>query len=324
MPSLLPSPPPWNPKANRKNKRAKNLGRTRQIFDRIITNPILMTAIVFSASMALVIGMTCYWDYYSDAFREAVLVEAHGVLLDILLLGVVIVWLQQKGKQLTEKSHYRDEIDDFRSWESEEAARRIRGNIRRLNSFGVTRMDLSNCYLRSMDLRGVDLSESYIWGADLSWTDLRESTFSDANLENVNLEAANLTGANLCRAYLWKTNLESVDLQNANLESALLRESRLSKADLSGAKLMHADLSGAILEEANLMGADLSFANLEYARLDGADLRYANLEHTSGLSPDLFIRVRTLEGVLMDPLLEADLRKRLPDVFLPPDATEDW
>jgi uncharacterized protein YjbI with pentapeptide repeats len=309
---------------DKKRTGGRNISRFRLLFDLIIASPILMTAIVFLASMVLVVGMTLHWGYYSDEFRENLLVEAHGVLLDIFLLGVIIFWLQQKGRNLVEKRHYRDEIDDFRGWESEEAARRIRGNIRRLNKYNVTRMDLSNCYLRSMDLRGADFSESYLWGADLSWTDLRESIFEDANLENVNLEAANLTAANLTGAYLWKTNLESVDLQHAMLENAILRESRLAKADLSGAKLMGADLTGAVLEETNLMGADLRHANLEFVRLDGADLRHANLQDARGLCADLFVRIRTLEGARMDPELEADLKKRLPDVFLPPDATEEW
>ncbi|MCW7754816.1 pentapeptide repeat-containing protein [Desulfobotulus sp. H1] len=324
MVDLLPPPPPWNPGVDKKKSGGKNMGRFRQVYDLIIASPIIMTVVVFVAATMLVVGITLHLGYYSDSFREEVMAEAHGVLMDILLIGVVLFWFQQKGKNLMEKRHYRDEIDDFRNWESEEAARKTRGNIRRLNKYGVTRMDLSNCYLRSMDLRGVDLSESYLWGADLSWTDLRDSIFEEANLENVNLEAANLTAANLYRAYLWKTNLESVDLQQACLERAILRESRLAKADLAGANLMYADLAGAVLEDANLMGADLRHADLTRACLDGADLRGVNFDQAAGLSVDSFVRIRTLQGAILDADLEAELRRRLPDVFLPPDATEDW
>ncbi|TYT75276.1 pentapeptide repeat-containing protein [Desulfobotulus mexicanus] len=323
MATPIPPPPPWTPRVDKK-KSGKKTGLIRNFYDYIIASPIIMTIVVFLGCTLLVVSLTMHWDYYSDSFREEVMAEAHGVLMDILLIGVVLFWFQQKGRNLMEKRHYRDEIDDFRNWESEEAARKTRGNIRRLNKYGVTRMDLNNCYLRSMDLQGVDFSGSYLWSADLSWTDLRKSIFEDANLENVNLEAANLTGANLNRAYLWKTNLESVDLQHSFLEYAMLRESRLAKADLAGASLLYADLTGVNLEDANLMGTDLRYACMEHSCLDGADLRGANLENATGLSVDSFLRIRSLQGAMLDRDLETEVRERLPDVFLPPDDTEDW
>lgn len=298
--------------------------RINRIYDQIITNPILVSVVVFCLLATLVVGMTLYWGYYTDRFRENLLVEAHGVLLDIFILGVVILSLQQKGKNRVEKRRYQDEIDDFRGWESEEAARRVRGSIRRLNKYGVTRMDLSNCFLRSMDLREADFTESYMWGADISWTDMRNTRLSDTNLENANLEAANLAGADLSRSYLWKANMETVDLQQAKLYQTVLNEARLARSDCKGATFCYASFVRADLEEANLFGADLRFADLEEANLTGADLRRARLGHARGITVDRLCQVRTLEGADLDPDLAKRLEEECPHILSPPDEEADW
>jgi BTB/POZ domain-containing protein KCTD9 len=191
----------------------------------IVENPVATACFALIISAFLVVGATIFrFDItYDDDFLKNVLVEAHGMVLDIAVIGVFILWLNKLGEKRLEIKRYLEEIDDFRGWRSEEAGYRIAGNVRRLNRHGVTKINLSQCDLRAPYLSGI------------------------------NLRGANLVGANLQRASLWET-----DLFGANL-----REATLIGADLRGAKLIGADLRGADLQGANLIWADLRGAKLQ-------------------------------------------------------------
>jgi BTB/POZ domain-containing protein KCTD9 len=212
----------------------------------IIENPIAMAFFVLLISTLLVISITISYFEYKDTFYEGVMVEAHGMLLDIAVIGVLILWLSQLGEKRREIKRYLEEIDDFRGWKSKEAGYRIAGNIKRLNRHGITQINLSQCYLNSTDLNGIKLRGAI-------------------------LQKAKLRGAEL-----WEADLQGADLRGAELEGAILRWGNLQKADLRGAelegtKLWGADLKGADLQDANLKGADLrNVRNLTIAQLSTA------------------------------------------------------
>ena len=81
----------------------------------------------------------------------------------------------------------------------------------------TSKVDLSNKFLRWVDLSGADLS-----GANLSGADLTEGVnLSDANLSGTNLSGVDLNGADLSGANLQGANLEGAQLQSAFLQDAL-------------------------------------------------------------------------------------------------------
>jgi uncharacterized protein YjbI with pentapeptide repeats len=122
-------------------------------------------------------------------FYEKILVEAHGMVMDIFVFGVLIFYINRKSGKRMEVKRYKDEIDDFRNWKTPESAYRITGNIRRLTRNGVTRINLSDCFLREMDLRDLNLQQ-----ADLTNADLRGASLVGADLRG----AKGLTVEMLC------------------------------------------------------------------------------------------------------------------------------
>lgn len=148
---------------------------------------------------ALIFG----FGFSSDGeFWKGILVEAHGMLFDIAIIGVLILWLNKKGEKRLEIQRYKDEIDDFRYWKSEEAMHRIVGNIRRLNKKGVSSIHLNECYLKNANLSGVTLQGAYLVNATLNgailfstnlrYADLRNANFIDANLHTADFREADL------------------------------------------------------------------------------------------------------------------------------------
>lgn len=240
-----------------------------RVISRITANQILTAFVVFVlASTAVTLATYFLYDYDQD-FGENILVEAHGMLFDILVIGIFILWLNKQGEKHLEITRYQEEIDDFRGWESDEASHRIKGNITRLNRNGVTNIDLFGCFLA---------------GANLVSATLSSARLTDATLTNADLTFADLSSANLTRA----------DLSGA----------RLTRADLSNATLTNADLSGATLVGVNLTGADLSGARLSGAVMFDVVLRGVQfltveqlceaetLHRLIGLVPDLMEQIK--------------------------------
>lgn len=200
--------------------------KTKEIIEKVLISPVFISLMVFLLAALVVYRLTITKvdSAYDRQFIRDVLVEAHGMLFDILIIGTFIFALHTLVGSRREKKRnierWQEEIDDFRGWESDEAKVRILGNIKRLNRNGITEINLIGCLLKN------------------------------ANLSFTHLERARLLGAHLERARLLETHLEG-----ANLRGAYLKGAFLVRAKLEGAKLEGANLEGAFLQEANLKGA---------------------------------------------------------------------
>ncbi len=201
----------------------------------ITDRPLAIYILLLGVAVYLV-GLVSFPDYYNSEFWKNIRVEAHGMLFDILVLGLLFSWLHGLGEKRRLIKRYEDEIDDFRGWKSEEAARRIRGNILRLNREGVHKINLHNCFLK-----GVHLGEAKLGGAILDEADLRDAILRDADLGRAIITNADLRGIDLNGAIL-----DGANLIGANFEEVFLG----SADDLSDAKLMDADLRGVDLRGA--------------------------------------------------------------------------
>ena len=227
----------------------------------ILEKPILTSSIVLVVLSILVIGFSLKY-YLADfnSFFAQVMAEAHGMLFDIAVIGILIFWLNKNGEMRQRIRTYKDEIDDFRLWESEEAAFRTVGNIKRLNRHNIHEINLVNCHLSRTNLNYVNLASSNMNSADISnafliETNLQNTRLNQTNLENSNLNQADLTGAyasgaNFKDAYLIKAKLNNAFLIKSNFKNAFLMES-----DLRGCYLTGADFENASLYKADLRGA---------------------------------------------------------------------
>lgn len=259
----------------------------KRTFNLITTSPVAIAITVFIVVTIIVISLS--FKYYSSGFGENVLVEAHGMLFDILVIGILILYLNRLSENRIRNQRYLDEIDDFRSWKSDEAAHRIAGNVRRLNKNRFkNKINLRDCYLKDINLKG-------------------------AKLERVNLRLADLRGANLEGANLWGANLERTNIQGANLEGANLWGANLKGANLEDANLRLADLERASLVDANLEGASFWSANFLCTGLSGA-----NLEGAKGLTIEQLSKVVTLYKTKLDPELMEQVIEKYPNLLEKP------
>lgn len=272
------------------------IDRWREKINNIIERPILTSSLVLVFVAVVVLGLSApYYLYDFNAFWAQILAEAHGMIFDIAVIGILIFWLNQNGEVRQRIRMYKDEIDDFRLWESEEAAFRTVGNIKRLNRHKIHEINLVNSYL------------------------------AKTNLNYVNLKGSNLNSANISNSSLIETNLESsrlnqTNFENSNLNHAVLRNAYVSGANLKDAYLIKADFEGAFLIKTNFKNAYLMEANMKNSYLMGADFENASLykadfRGAKGLTIDQLAKAKTLYLAKFDDDLMAHAKEMIPELI---------
>lgn len=271
----------------------KRFKKFNEFFNSVIEKPLLTTSLVLLIVTVLVLGASIrYYLHDFEAFVPQILAEAHGMIFDIAVIGILIFWLNQNGEIRQRIRTYKDEIDDFRLWESEEAAFRTVGNIKRLNRHKIHEINLVNCYLPRTNLNYVNLS-----GSNLNSSNVSQSSLIESNLENARLNQTNFENSNLNQA----------NLQGAYASGANFKDSFLIKANFDGAFLIKANFSNAFLMEANLQNCYVMGADFENASLYKADLRGAK-----GLSIEQLSKVKTLYLAKFDDEILEQLKATLP------------
>jgi uncharacterized protein YjbI with pentapeptide repeats len=273
----------------------KRTRKISEVFNSIIEKPLLTSTLVLVFVTVLVVGLSLkYYITEFDSFVGQVLAEAHGMIFDIAVIGILIFWLNQNGEIRQRIRTYKDEIDDFRLWESEEAAFRTVGNIKRLNRHKIHEINLVNCYLPRTNLNYANLASSNMNSANVSQSSLIESNLENARLNQTNFENSNLNQANLQGAYA----------SGANFKDAFL-----IKAQFENAFLIKANFNNAFLMEANLRNCYLMGADFENASLYKADLRGAK-----GLTVEQLSKVKTLYLAKFDDEILEQIRTILPEL----------
>ncbi|MEO0472580.1 MAG: pentapeptide repeat-containing protein, partial [Bacteroidota bacterium] len=196
-----------------------------------LKSPMIMFTSLVALTLILVLVVLDVW--MQPNYRD-IIVEMHGVVFDVFLFGVLLgvydLVLRRRTEQKREKERqndlidrYREEIEDYRSWQSEEAMFRIVGNIKRLSSLDISGIDLCNCFLNKAKLRGVNLTDAT----------LREARLVDADLRHAVLTRADFYAAFLNSADLTKARLDHAQLKTATMVRVNLRDADLFAADLS-------------------------------------------------------------------------------------------
>src|SRR6188508_398143 len=273
----------------------KRFKKANEFFNDIIEKPLLTSFIVLLVVTVIVVALSLTY-YINDfgTFWPQVLAEAHGMIFDIAVIGILIFWLNQNGEIRQRIRTYKDEIDDFRLWESEEAAFRTVGNIKRLNRHKIHEINLVNCYLPRTNLNYVNLA-----GSNLNSSNVSQSSLIEANLENARLNQTNFENSNLNQAIL----------KGAYASGAIFKDAFLIKAQFEGAFLIKANFNNAFLMEANLRNCYVMGADFENASLYKADLRGAK-----GLTVEQLSKVKTLYLAKFDDEILQQIKTSLPEL----------
>jgi len=267
----------------------------RKRLDNILERPILTNTIVLFFVLLLVVAISIPYYLKTDSgFLGGVLQEAHGMIFDIAIIGILIFWLNDRGRTQQLIRSYKDEIDDFRMWESQEAAFRTVGNIKRLNRHKIYAIDLVSCYLLKTNL-------------------------TEVNLKGSNLNSANIASSILVGANLGDTRLNQTNFENSNMNNACFVGSFASGANFKDSYLIKANFKNSFLIKANFKNAYLMEADLRDCHLTGAEFKDANLykvdfRGTEGLTIEQLAEAKSLYLAKFDPEIKEKVHSMMPEL----------
>ena len=274
--------------------------RIASVWAWMIFSPNRFFIVAIAIFFPLIVALDWFWFKDWDDLKN-VLVEAHGLLFDLIVFGIILVSYEyyrqlheNAKKEETEKQQrierYKEEIDDFRGWMQPEAMHRIVGCIRRLNKEGVSEINLLKCNLQDANLYEINLSGANLSHSNLSGAKLISTILAGANLSGANLRGATLAGTDLSGAYLIETNLDSTRTLGANFSGAFLAGANFGDASLSRTNFSGADIvteswelfiyrakKGEKIRDFNLKGAAL-------IKVDFTDFKGLTLEIVSSAS----------------------------------------
>lgn len=197
--------------------------------------------------------------------KHEILVEAHGLVFDLFVFGIVITIFDFIRNRREKRSKYNEEIEDLIGWKNEEAKFRILAKVKRLYDLGQRRFFLSNLYLKGADLSVYDLTNSVI-----VLTNIKKGSFIRSNLKNVQLQASKLN----------KVYFTSANLENTNLEHAVCKGAFFTSVDLINTNFKCADLRKASFIVCNYKNVNLENAKLDQVVVD--DINWFDNLHVSG------------------------------------------
>jgi len=232
--------------------------------------------------------------FKTDSFYTSFITNLYNSIFDFIFITVVFTVLIERMNKKDTLRLYKENIDDCRFWFEKEAAFKISGNIRRLQSHNITVYDLSKVFLENVILKELKIENSKFMGSVLSGANFEKSTFincdfqgafmigsifRNADLSNGNLRYIKAANSNFIGTKAINCKFDYADFSNADLKSAVLKES-----DFNNVKFENCNLEGAnLLGTKNLNIEELcKCKSLKYSKLDN-DI----LEKVKRLYPNL-------------------------------------
>lgn len=182
--------------------------------------PVFMGFFIFMVCAIVVYALKAIFYDSVDEFVQGMIVEATGMLFDLLIFGVLVAWVSKRAELSQLVRRYNEEIEDYLGVDTDEARAYIKSRILRLNKIGKTPISLEGAYLQGVDLRGADL---------------RRTSIRSANLERANLSEANLSWSSLSDAYIMNTNFDEADFTGV-----FITEEELKNSSTEGVKGLQA------------------------------------------------------------------------------------
>ncbi|TPW22693.1 pentapeptide repeat-containing protein [Marinobacter nauticus] len=207
------------------------------------------------------------WGLYNRDFFENFLVEMHGSILDLLVVGVILYWFDRKREKKNKVESAREKLRALKFYYGEDAPFRFYAGLQNLLSLGVNSIDLPEANLSKLKIDDLNLSKSNLIAA----------SFSGSILKNVNFISCNLEAANFIDCQIKLSSFNGVNLKRAKFIGAKLKGMDFKQCDVRGAVFRNADL-----KSANFRGVDCSQVSFK-----GADLRSANFIDSRNLTIEM-------------------------------------
>lgn len=262
---------------------------------------------VFIVTTLIVFLTTANWPYlsswifpnttlglYNKSFWENVLVEAHGLVFDIFLIGLVLVWMDSHRQKRESIKLNQEGLLDLNTFVDEIYQKRKINMIKRLNENEVYKIDVTDLTFYDIEIKAAKFINSRLFGLKLS----------QCKIFHLDIQSSKLNSANFSCSSLKKSQILDSNLNNANFSEAKLIGINCQKSDLFRVKFINT----------NLEGADLRGCNLKKTVFDGANLKQTNIKKCKNVSCKALAKAKCLDYIKADDEIIHKLKKLRPEM----------
>ncbi|MFL1802813.1 pentapeptide repeat-containing protein [Plesiomonas shigelloides] len=240
----------------------------------IIKSPVATLLTVAAILILIVFLITAFWNgiskfilpntqigLYNKGFWENFLVEVHGIVFELSIVGVLILWLDSKRNKSNDIQRLKEDLDDYATLDFPEINVKKLGHIKRLNQYNIYNINVQNLILNGLRVKNITTENSRLIGLkvvkgtivdcqfksmQMRSSDFQESTIKCSSFENCNLLRSKFNGAACKGIKFSKSTLERADFTNANLQSSIFKDCDLRGIKLQGANLKHASFQNSV------------------------------------------------------------------------------
>jgi len=273
----------------------------------IVKSPVATLAAIAAVLVLTVFLITAFWDgvsntvlpntmlgLYNRDFWENFLVEMHGIVFELSIIGVLILWLDSKRSKLGEITRLREDLNDYSTLDFPEINVKKLGHIKRLNEHNIKNIDVQNLILNKLKVKGIIAEGAKLIGLKIVAGSIVSSNFKSMKMRSSNFQESTIKN----------TTFESCDLLKSKFNESICKG-----VDFSNSSLERADFTASDLQSSIFNGCDV-----REAKFDGANLKHVSFHNAKHLTSELLLKAKNLDYVKVSDEIMAKLIVQRPDM----------
>jgi uncharacterized protein YjbI with pentapeptide repeats len=274
---------------------------------KIIENPVKTLAIIAIALLIIVFSITAFWGavsesllpntklgLYDKAFWENFLVEMHGIVFEISIIGILIIWLDTKRSRNNDIERLKEDLEDYSSLDFPEINVKKLGHIKRLNALGINNIDVQNLVLNGLKVKRIRINGTRLIGLKIMNGSIIESQFKSIKMRS--------------------SNFQGTAVKNTIFEYCDLLKSIYIESKCKGIRFSHSCLERADFTNADLQNCIFNDCNVRETNFEGSNLKHAVFRESTNLTADMLAKAKNLDYVKVSDAIMTELVRLRPDM----------
>lgn len=273
----------------------------------IIKSPVATLATIAVILVLTIFSITAFWDsisntvlpntmlgLYNKDFWENFLVEMHGIVFELSIIGVLILWLDSKRSKSGEITRLREDLEDYSSLDFPEINVKKLGHIKRLNQHNIKNIDVQNLVLNGLKVKGIIVEGTRLIGLKIIAGSIVGSKFKSMKMRSSNFQ----------RSTIKSTSFESCDLLKSKFDETICKG-----VDFSNSSLERADFTNSDLQSSIFNGCDV-----REAKFSGANLKHVSFHNSKYLTSEILVEAKNLDYMKVSDEILTELIALRPDM----------
>ncbi|CAH0144015.1 pentapeptide repeat-containing protein [Pseudomonas brassicacearum] len=269
----------------------------------VLDNPIKTAILIFFLAAFAAFLITANWEWvstnilpdttlglYSRGFWENVLVEMHGMVVELAVVGILLLWLDGRRGKNKELAQCREDLKNYATLDFPESHLKKIGALKTLVSANEVNLDARYLHLSGRSLSDINVSGWNLIGLKINGGKLEKSRFEAVDARSSNFVQCKMKNVTFAGGSLYRCKFEGAKLRQVMFKDVRIEKTEFTHCDMPGTVFDGVSLKGVKFEGANLSNSSFKSAiDIDVSELSKA----ATLDHIA-INDELLFQLITL------------------------------